>query len=211
MATKARRSRDRLTPTQARAARRARRQRRRRFLKLGAFSAVSAIAALFILSLFAPSLPISIGSSGPDGPGQRIPDQGQTHIGLEEEHPQYNSVPATSGWHHVQPLAPIPWGIREEFVTDEYVVHNLEHGGIAIRYDCPEGCPELVQQLTDLTTKLLEDDGKILLAPYPGMETKIALTAWTFLLQLNEFDEAAIMEFAKAHHSSPNSPEPLAR
>ena len=211
MSTKERRSSDRLTPTQARAARRARRQRRRRFVRLGAFTAVASIAALFILSLFAPSLPISIGSSGPDGPGQRLEDQGRTHIGLGDEHPQYNSVPATSGWHHSQPLAPVPWGISDEFVADEYVVHNLEHGGVGIRYDCPEGCPELVEQLTNLTSEFLEDDGKVLLAPYPGMETTIALTAWTFLLQLNDFDEEAIKDFVSAHHSSSNSPEPLAR
>ncbi len=211
MPTKPRRRQDRLTPTQARAIRRARRQRRRRFVRFGIFVAVSGIAALFILSLFAPSLPISIGSSGPDGPGQRFSSQGRTHIGLDEDHSPYNSVPATSGWHYSQPLAPVRWGIHEEFITDEYVIHNLEHGGVAIRYDCPEGCPTLVQQLTDMVTGLREDDAKVVLAPYPGMETPIALTAWTFLLQLNEFDETAIMDFIDAHHSSPNSPEPLAR
>ena len=73
--------------------------------------------------------------------------QGETHIDLGQSHASYNSVPATSGWHYAQPLAPVRWGLHDEVVLDEYRLHNLEHGGVGVHYDCPEGCPELVAQL----------------------------------------------------------------
>ena len=57
--------RDRLTPTQARAARRARRQRRRRLVRFAAFFAVAVVALIFIVSLFAGSLPFTFGGSSP--------------------------------------------------------------------------------------------------------------------------------------------------
>jgi hypothetical protein len=39
------------------------------------------------------------------------------------------------------------------------------------------------------------------------MDTKIALTAWTFLDQFEVFDEARISDFVSSHESSPNAPE----
>ena len=69
------------------------------------------------------------GSSATDGHGQRIADQGAVHIAPGQDHPPYNSAPATSGWHLGQPLAPAPWGVHDEVLRDEVLVHNLEHGG----------------------------------------------------------------------------------
>ena len=43
------------------------------------------------------------------------------------------------------------------------------------------------------------------------METKIALTAWTFLDTFDEFDKDRVEDFARAHESSPNAPEYLVR
>ena len=204
MTTGTKRSSDRLTPSQARAARRARRQARKKALRIGAFTVVGVIALLFILALFLPSLPIQIGSSAPDGPGERMPSQGTDSVDPGEDHPPYNSVPATSGWHYVQPLAPARWGVHEEPLPDEVLVHNLKQGGIGIHYDCPDGCPELVAKLEAMAD--LAD--KILVAPYPGMESTIALTAWTFIEKLDGFDEGRITEFMSAHLNSPNAPGP---
>ena len=216
MAAPAKRRKDRLTPSQARSARRTRRQRRRRLLRYGGFSAIGAIAFIFILGLFLPSIPITgggglFGGSTPSGPGERMEDQGGTHIDLGESHASYNSVPATSGWHYVQPLAPVRWGLHDEVVLDEYRLHNLEHGGIGVHYSCPDGCPELVAQLAAIV-ELSRDEGlKVLMSPYPGMETTIALTAWTFLDAFDVFDEDRVKDFISSHESSPNAPEPTAR
>ena len=102
-------------------------------------------------------------------------------------------------------------GLHDEVVADEYRIHNLEHGGIGIHYDCPEGCLELVQQLTEIVNLASGEGLKVILSPYPEMETTIALTAWTFIDRLDVFDEARIKDFISAHESSPNAPEANAR
>ena len=193
-----------LTPTQSRAARRARRHKRKRILRGAAFALVGIIAFLFIVALFAPGLPISIGGGGgPDGPGERFANQGQLHINPGVDHPPYNSLPATSGWHYGQPFGPSPWGVFTQFIEDEVLVHNLEHGGIVVNYNCPDGCPVLVSQLSEL----LSPFDKYILSPHPGMDATIALRAWTFLDKFNEFDEERILAFVDAHMSSRNAPE----
>ena len=210
------RSKNRLTPTQTRAARRVRRRNRRRFLRIGAFTAVGAMAIAFIVSLFLPSFSgIGFGgfggSSAPDGPGERFSEVSRDHISAGADHGSYNSVPATSGWHYAQPLAPVRWGVHDEFLADEIRLHNLEHGGIGVHYNCPDGCDELVQQLASIVNRATDDGLKVLLSPYPDMTTKISLTAWTFLDAFDEFDEDRVKDFIRAHESSPNSPEPNAR
>ncbi len=144
--------------------------------------------------------------NSPDGPGQKFPDQGGDHIDLEDNHSLYNSVPATSGWHFSVPFAPAPWDVYTEAIPDEVLLHNLEHGGIGIHYNCPNGCAELVDQLRSLAI----DGGKIVMSPYPDMETRIALTAWNFLDRFDDFDEDRIIIFTDAHLSSSNAPQPNA-
>ena len=40
---------------------------------------------------------------------------------------------------------------------------------------------------------------QVILAPYPGMKTRIALTAWTRLDRFEEFDEKRIVRFIEAY------------
>ena len=86
-----------------------------------------------------------------------------------------------------------------------------EHGGIGIHYDCPDGCQDMANELTDLVDRGVAGGLKLLMSPYPDMDSKLALTAWDFILKLDEYDEGLVKEFIDSHHSSPNSPEPLAR
>lgn len=94
-----------------------------------------------------------------------------------------------------------------EAIPDEVLVHNLEHGGIGVHYNCPDGCDELVDQLAGVVRR----SGKIVMSPYPGMETRIALTAWNFLDAFDDFDEVRIKDFIDTHESSSNAPEPNVR
>ncbi len=205
------------TRTQVRAARRARRNRRRRFLRYGIFGGVATISFLFIISLFAGG--INFGGSGgdgffdsaPDGPGVRIADAGRDHVGLGLDHAEYTSMPATSGPHFSQPLAPTRWGVHETELEPEVYIHNLEHGGVAVFYNCPDGCDTLKGQLTDLVNTGVNRGAKMLLAPHSGFEGRIALAAWTFLDVFDEFDEDRIRDFFDNHQSSVNAPEPNAR
>ena len=168
---------------------------------------------MLIASLVLPGLPVDVWFSGvtggSDGPGQRIADQGRDHIAVGEDHPAYNSVPGTSGWHYNVPIAPKRHGIYEVEIEDEYLIHNLEHAYVNVHYDCPEpeGCPELVAQLTPLVEEWIDRGGKLLMSPYSGMDSRIALTAWNFIDKMDEFDEQRIRDFVTAHEGSRNAPE----
>ena len=217
------RNKNRQTPTQARAARRIRRAKRRRWIKYGGLTAIASISLIFIVSLFLPGLPIGAGGGGghgggisfgggaPDGPGERISEVGRGHISPGDSHVAYNSVPATSGPHFSQPLAPVRWGVHDDVLQPEEYIHNLEHGGIGIFYDCPDGCGPLLQELSELVEEAVNNGGKVLLAPHTGTGATISLAAWTFLDQFEAFDEDRIRDFVNTHDSSANAPEPFAR
>ena len=169
---------------------------------------MAVIAVLFIVSLFAGSLPISIGSEGrPDATGERLSDLGTSHVQPGQTHRTYNSVPATSGPHYGQPLAPARWGVHNQALADEVLVHNLEHGGVGVHYNCPEGCDELVGQLASIVR--LADE--VILSPYPEMDTTIALTAWTVIDKFEEFDKERVENFIRAYVNSSFAPEASAR
>jgi Protein of unknown function (DUF3105) len=127
-----------------------------------------------------------------DKPGERFDDLGNAHIQTATEpHAAYNSDPPTSG-PHLPYIA--PWGIHTRPIPLELQVHNLEDGGVVVQYSCE--CPELVEKLRGIVRKY---DKQVLLAPYPSMKTRIALTAWTRLDHFEEFDERRIVRFIEAY------------
>ena len=136
-----------------------------------------------------------------------VESQGVDHVIPGEEHDSYNTRPATSGWHFGAPVAPARWGIHTIPLPDEVLVHNLEHGYINVHYNCPDGCDELVAQLSELVNQATDLGAKVLMSPYPNMDTRIAMTAWTVIDKFNDFDELRMVEFIIAHESSPVSPE----
>ena len=127
------------------------------------------------------------------------------------KHPNVDVTFIWSGQHYSDSGSPTTWGVHDIFVQDEVLVHNLEHGGIAIHYDCSDPCPELVNQLADLTNRAVREGLKVLLSPYPGMSNRIMLTAWTFMDGFDVYDEQRIVDFIQSHESSPNAPESFAR
>ncbi|OGK83646.1 MAG: hypothetical protein A2X52_12840 [Candidatus Rokubacteria bacterium GWC2_70_16] len=132
--------------------------------------------------------------AGANRPGVEMPDQGNLHIQTEREpHVPYNSEPPTSG-PHLPYLA--PWGVHTMPVAKELQVHNLEDGGVMVQYSCPQGCPELVEKLRAVISQYRD---KVILAPYPGLKARIALTAWTRIDAFEDFDAARIQRFIKAY------------
>jgi hypothetical protein len=95
----------------------------------------------------------------------RVEDQGQEHVSPGQTHDAYNSVPATSGPHFGQPLAPARWGVHTQHLPDEVLVHNLEHGYVNVHYNCPDLCPELVAQLSTIVEETGAEGAKVLLSP----------------------------------------------
>lgn len=123
--------------------------------------------------------------------GTEIPIQGSDHIATSEEHPPYNSNPPTSGWHYAQPAS---WGASDTQLTDEALVHNLEHGGIWISYHPDKVSAETIDQLKDFVARYRS---KVVLAPRPQNDHPIALTSWGRLLTLETFEEVQITDFIK--------------
>jgi hypothetical protein len=125
-------------------------------------------------------------------PGTSLPDQGNLHIAsADTPHVPYNSDPPTSG-PHLPYIA--PWGVHTRPIVRELQVHNLEDGGVLVQYNCE--CPDLVARLKAIVQRY---DRHVILAPYPGMKPRIALTAWTRLDTLEELDEARVKRFVEAY------------
>jgi hypothetical protein len=132
------------------------------------------------------------GTDTPEGPGTSVPLQGNTHIASPDApHIPYNSNPPTSG-PHVNFIA--RWGIHSTPVPKEFQVHNLEDGGVVIQYNC-KNCQDLVSKLEQVAKRY----DRILLAPYPDMDTTIALTAWGKIDKLSQFDENRITRFIEVY------------
>jgi hypothetical protein len=129
-------------------------------------------------------------------PGQFVKSLGNRHISQTELGlTTYNSDPPTSG-PHVPQIA--NWGVHPEPVPKEFQVHNLEDGGVVVQYDCPAAeaaCKTLVDRLTGIVRKY----DRVVLAPYPGMSNKIALTAWTRIDKFDELDEQRIVRFIESY------------
>lgn len=104
----------------------------------------------------------------------------------------YNSRPPTSGNHL---STPAPYGIHQTPLRPEAVVHNMEHGGVAIWYQ--PGDSELAEQVRTLTKEL--GAGCLVAGPYADMEHKVAVTAWGRLLGLSSFDASAVRAFVQTY------------
>jgi len=63
-----------------------------------------------------------------------------------------------------------------------------------VQYNCE--CPELAEQLKKVVQGY---DKYVILAPYPSMKTRIALTAWTRIDTFDDFDERRIRRFINAY------------
>ena len=129
-----------------------------------------------------------------DNPGEEFDDLGNEHLELEPTDYIWNSRPPTSG-----PHAPgiAQWGEHDETVPEWQQVHNLEDGGIILHYNCPEGCPDVVDELRDIMREVGRDS--LILEPYLNMDSKIAVTAWTRLLTLDDIDRDQIINFIEVY------------
>jgi hypothetical protein len=135
-------------------------------------------------------------------PGHWVRSLGNEHLqAADQKHVPYNSDPPTSG-PALNYIA--AWGVHTEPIAKELQVHNLEYGGVLVQYNCPQGCPDVVARLRAI---VLRYDQFVILAPYPGMDTKIALTSWTRIDKLDEVDEKRIVRFIQAYRGINHHPQ----
>jgi hypothetical protein len=117
---------------------------------------------------------------------------------------KWNTVPPTSGPHYA---VPVVYGAYEEPVNEAQLVHNLEHGAIAVQYG-PDVPAATVQELR---TFVQAHPRGTVLAPYPELGDKISLGAWVtegaseptkgtaYLAKCTTFDDTAFAAFFDAY------------
>ena len=138
--------------------------------------------------------------------GTAVPDEGRNHVDPSTT-PTYKFYPPASGPHYsATGIAPVNWQTIATLQEGQYI-HNLEHGGIAILYDCPSGtdCTTLKNALENYVTNLAPveptyNEIKVVLTPYSrGMQKKVALVAWDYIEFLDSYDQAEITRFYENH------------
>ena len=161
-------------------------------------------------------------TSTPPFAGTHYPSQGHRHFDEgESTNFNYNSDPPTSGPHKemfndaFNSPTPLPKYVQ---------VHLLEHGNVLLQYNC--NCPDIAGALYQIAyrydgqlipanqlqplpadVQAAEEGGQaVIVAPYPGMKHKIALTAWTRLGWLDSIDQDKITSFINAYsHNQANA------
>lgn len=106
----------------------------------------------------------------------------------------YNSVPPTSGPHYP---APAPAGVYDEPIANELQVHNLEHGHVMVQH---RGLTE--EQVAALRRIVESDPRMVVMAPYPDMVPRLALTAWGRIQTCDEVNAevlAAVRAFIETY------------
>jgi len=166
--------------------------------------------SVFPLVIVATALAIACG--GGDGGGSDVdvadypypveqPEvlEDRSHFAIGTIYPGYTSDPPTSGPHA---LAPVDWGVSDLPIAKEQAVHNMEHAGVVVWYNCnagtpldSEACTTLRNGLGQIVTSEAAKGTRVLLTPYPAMDAKIALTSWGFLDTFDEFDAERVRLF----------------
>jgi serine/threonine-protein kinase len=135
-------------------------------------------------------------------PGREVADEGVDHV--DEGKPiTYKSRPPASGTHY--PLSYPTYGFFEQTLPSGAWVHNLEHGTVAILYNCRPDCPEIKQQLKELYPILplgrnsRQSMPRALIFPYTDMDSRIAVVTWDWILELDTVEKDKILHFVEDH------------
>jgi len=194
---------------------------RRMRLALGAFALTGVVGAVAVVGF----LVLGGGSSSGVVTAMKdagctlesFPAQARTHLTDENAKPKWNSFPPTSGPHLGQAAV---WGAYGEPLNQVQVVHNLEHGGIAIQY----GDKVPAETAAQLRSFYDESPNGLLLAPLPKLGRDIALTVWNaepdapgeqgkpgrgILAKCRVFDDKAFSEFLAAYQGKAPERIPL--
>ncbi len=169
---------------------------------VGSTAAIAVIALVAASVAFAPE-PAPTYSAG-DSTGAEIAgvetfDNVTDHVEGTVDYPQ---SPPAGGPHNAMWLN---CGEYELPVPNENAVHSLEHGAVWVTYD-----PAVVtgSELETLRSHL--PSSYVILSPYEGLDTPIALSAWNAQLTLESADDERIPAFFEEFWRSQNAPEPNA-
>lgn len=106
-----------------------------------------------------------------------LPDEGNRHFTDEDEEPDWETSPPTSGDHYGVPTEPGAGALADGAYLEaplSRAVHSLEHGRVMISYspDLPEAEQLAIKGVLD------EDPAGMILLPNADMRFAVAATAW---------------------------------
>lgn len=131
----------------------------------------------------------------------KMPDEGAGHV-AEGSPITYRNNPPSSGKHYPEAK---PWGVYDEPLVPGYFVHNLEHGGVVVLYDCKTACPDLVNQLKEAQQSFPKGkygEVKLVVTPYSGLPEGVQVTAlaWDYQIDFrNGYNRDQLLAFYRAH------------
>ncbi len=116
----------------------------------------------------------------------------------------YETNPPTGGPHYAIWAdyrtydMPVPWG---------YLVHDLEHGGVVLTYNCPSGCPDVLSAYQSIITAHGADpacpDGgaRFIVVPDPTLDVPVAAVSWEHLYKATCLDMPSLQTFVESHYA----------
>jgi hypothetical protein len=191
-------------------------------LSAGVFVVIGATAKAYgCTTLSTPAPAESVGPSQTPQLGQPQPDMGRSHLN-PGTFQTYTYCPPASGFHvNAQGLGPIQaryYG-PDDATEPQGWVHNLEHGGLVVLYNCAGGCPDdaTLQKLSDFVNPSTFPASPVckipagitgpIVARFDDMKTRFAALLWDRVLLLDTFDSAQILTFFQQFGDT-TEPEP---
>lgn len=114
-----------------------------------------------------------------------------------------------------------PPGVYDAPVPEGYFIHDLEHGGIVVLYNCPSGCADAINQLRGMLTSLPRskdfNEVKLVVSPNTKIEHQFVLLAWDYEKDMDSFDADTVRSFYLEHldkgpeHAGLGAPAPMQR
>lgn len=93
-------------------------------------------------------------------------------------------------------------GFYEEPVSNENVVHSLEHGAVWITYR-----PDLSGEQIDSVRRLAQRQNYTIASPYPDLPALVVASAWDRRLRLDSAEDARLEQFVRAFRLGSQAPE----
>ena len=133
-----------------------------------------------------------------------IPLGSASHVELCSD-VSYPTNPPSGGDHWPRWAA---YGTYDQPVAHELLVHDLEHGAVALLHDC-EGCASVTEAFTQVTEahgadpKCLQNGSvaRFVIAPDPSLDHPIALAAWGATYVATCVDVPSLTTFVEEHYA----------
>lgn len=134
-------------------------------------------------------------------PGTAVTDEGRGHVDLGTK-VDYRAQPPASGSHYPSTAE---WkAYFDQQLPPEYYVHNLEHGGVALVFNCaPAACESLKANINGLYRSLSKSKyGTVKLVATQDStlpEGQIWLLAWARRQMLDKWDQNEVSKFYEVY------------